>query len=62
VDDVFADPLGPASGLALVDGDAEVDVARLVVSHLPGKGGPGLKILILILPEYPNNSCELLKD
>lgn len=44
MDDVFADPLGPASGLALVDGDAEVDVARLVVSHLPGKGGPGLKI------------------
>ena len=43
VDGVLPDPLRAAGRLALVDGHAQVDVARLVVSHLSGEGRAGLE-------------------
>lgn len=43
VNRVLPDPLGPASRLALVDGDAEVNVSRLVVSFLTSESCSGLR-------------------
>ena len=43
VDGVLPDPLRASGRLALVDGHAQVDVARLVVGHLPGEGRAGLE-------------------
>ena len=47
MDRIFSDPLRSTGGLTLVNGDAQIDVARFVVrrlgSRLPGKRRSGLQ-------------------
>jgi len=52
VDGVLPDPLRPAGRLALVDGNAEVDVAWVVIRFLPRESSSGLRLEDCNISEY----------